>query len=230
VVEQFSLLQILAAISEQDLRKTCLTSVTCPKFALGAYPPEELTRFFKVRNAISSKQIELARRAWELYCGPDPMLLFTFARKHVKSAPVLCDALLCQLENYPSVRNGLSFSEQALLQEVERRGTIVRVVAQVLANDDKFRTGDAELFDLLLAFLTCETPLIEPTEGNLNITSYAEFINLAVELSAAGRDVLSGRSDNVILNGLNRWIGGVHLEGRVSPWRWDSERRVLKTC
>jgi hypothetical protein len=228
MMEQFSLLQILAAIAEQDLRKTRLTLVTCPKLALGVYRPEEMSESFKARNIISHKRIELAKRTWELYSGPNPVLLFNFAKRHVKSAPVLCDALFCQLESYPSVRNGLSISEQALLQEVERRGTVVRAVGHVLGNDDKFRIGDVELFDSLLAFLTCENPLIEPTEGGTKIKSFADFRKLAVKLSTVGREVLSGQSDNVILNGLNRWIGGVHLEGKKSPWRWDSEKRLLK--
>ena len=230
MMEQFSLLQILAAISEQDLKDTRLTLVTCPKLALGVYRPEEMSAFFKARNVISRKQTELARRTWELYSGSDPMPLFNFARTKEKSAPLLCDALLCQLENYPSGRNGLSFAEQALLQEVERRGTIVRAVGHVLGNDDRFRTGDVELFDSLFAFLTCEIPLIEPTDGSPKFSSFAEFRKLAVRLSTAGRDVLSGRADNVVLNGLNRWIGGVRLEGKKSPWRWDSEKRVLKPC
>jgi hypothetical protein len=101
-------------------------------------------------------------------------------------------------------------------------------VGHVLGNDDKFRIGDVELFDSLLAFLTCENPLIEPTEGGTKIKSFADFRKLAVKLSTVGREVLSGQSDNVILNGLNRWIGGVHLEGKKSPWRWDSEKRLLK--
>ncbi len=227
MMEQFSLLQVLAAISEQDLKNTRLTLITCPKLALGVYRPEEMSAFFKVRNVIPRRQVELARNAWKLYSGPDPMLLFKFARKHLRSAPILCDALLCELENYPSVRNGLSLSEQALLREVERRGTIVRTVGHVLANDDKFRTGDVELFDSLLAFLTCEIPLIEPTEENRKFASTLEFKRLSVRLSTAGHDVLSGRADNVVLNGLSRWIGGVHLKGRKSPWRWDSEKQVL---
>lgn len=230
MMEQFSLLQILAAISEQGLRKTRLTQVTCPRLALGVYRPEEMSEFFKARNVISNKQIKLAIRAWELYGGQDPMPLFHFAKRHAKSAALLSGALLYQLESYPSVRNGLSLSEQALLQEVEARGTIALAVGHVLGNDDKFRTGDVELFDSLLRFLTCETPLIEPSEKGHKIKSFLEFRRLAIKLSVAGRNVLSGQSDNVTLNGLDRWIGGVHLKGRNVPWRWDSQRQVLKSC
>jgi hypothetical protein len=41
-----------------------------------------------------------------------------------------------------------------------------------------------------------------------------------VRLTAAGRRVLGGDADHVALNGIDRWIGGVHLAGTDSPWRW----------
>ena len=40
-------------------------------------------------------------------------------------------------------------------------------------------------------------------------------------LTDAGRRVLEGAEDHVALNGVERWIGGVHLVGREVPWRWD---------
>ena len=33
--------------------------------------------------------------------------------------------------------------------------------------------------------------------------------------------MLDGGADHVALNGVDRWIGGVHLQGRAVPWRWD---------
>jgi len=33
--------------------------------------------------------------------------------------------------------------------------------------------------------------------------------------------VLAGKADHVALNGVDRWIGGVHLDGPDSRWRWD---------
>jgi hypothetical protein len=43
-------------------------------------------------------------------------------------------------------------------------------------------------------------------------------------LTPDGRAVLDGRSDRVSLCGIDRWLGGVHLQGRAVPWRWDGER------
>jgi hypothetical protein len=40
--------------------------------------------------------------------------------------------------------------------------------------------------------------------------------------------VLAGRGDAIRLNGIDRWIGGVHLVGADADWRWDhSAGRVL---
>jgi hypothetical protein len=33
--------------------------------------------------------------------------------------------------------------------------------------------------------------------------------------------VLRGEADHVALNGIDRWVGGVHLHGRAARWRWD---------
>jgi hypothetical protein len=31
------------------------------------------------------------------------------------------------------------------------------------------------------------------------------------------------------LNGIDRWIGGVHLQGQETDWRWDEENgRLLR--
>ena len=38
---------------------------------------------------------------------------------------------------------------------------------------------------------------------------------------------LAAEADHVTLNGLDRWIGGVHLNGRHARWRWDDGTESL---
>jgi hypothetical protein len=59
-------------------------------------------------------------------------------------------------------------------------------------------------------------PLLEvdPPAGGVTIDT-------RLRLTAAGRRVLGGEADHVALNGVDRWIGGVHLHGRDVRWRWD---------
>ena len=42
-----------------------------------------------------------------------------------------------------------------------------------------------------------------------------------VRLTDTGVRVLAGEADQIALNGIDRWIGGVHLRGHHIPWRWD---------
>jgi hypothetical protein len=49
----------------------------------------------------------------------------------------------------------------------------------------------------------------------------------AVALTALGRQVLAAHADHARLNGVDRWIGGVHLRGRNPAWRWDADRGAI---
>jgi hypothetical protein len=50
-----------------------------------------------------------------------------------------------------------------------------------------------------------------------------------VRLTDAGRSALAGELDAVATCGVERWMGGVHLTGRSTPWRWDdSSRRIVR--
>jgi hypothetical protein len=46
-------------------------------------------------------------------------------------------------------------------------------------------------------------------------------------LTDAGARVLAGEADHVRLNGIDRWIGGVHLRGRHPRWRWDDGTETI---
>ena len=46
-------------------------------------------------------------------------------------------------------------------------------------------------------------------------------------LNETGERLLAGELDYVRLHGIDRWIGGVHLRGHESPWRWDDARETL---
>ena len=48
-----------------------------------------------------------------------------------------------------------------------------------------------------------------------------------VRLAEAGASVLAGEADLVRLNGIDRWIGGVHLSGDDARWRWDEGRESI---
>jgi hypothetical protein len=48
-----------------------------------------------------------------------------------------------------------------------------------------------------------------------------------VRLTGAGARVLAGQADQIALNGIDRWIGGVHLQGHYVPWRWNDGTETI---
>jgi hypothetical protein len=61
---------------------------------------------------------------------------------------------------------------------------------------------------------------ITSSDGPLRET----FADAQVELTRTGREVLRGRADHVAINGIDRWMGGVHLiDGR---WRWNGNQLI----
>jgi len=77
--------------------------------------------------------------------------------------------------------------------------------------ESAFYVADTELLDIQNTLVTTSPPLLTRTDRTVSLT-------------AAGRDVLAGRADRVALCGIDRWFGGVHLQGRAVAWRWDGER------
>jgi hypothetical protein len=95
-------------------------------------------------------------------------------------------------------------------------GTAGEVFARVGAREARPYLGDLFCFQIVAELAAARTPLLaaEPPTGPVGAAT-------RVRLTAAGRRVLGGDADHLALNGIDRWIGGVHLAGPDSPWRWD---------
>ena len=57
--------------------------------------------------------------------------------------------------------------------------------------------------------------------------SSGEYHRARFTLTADGGNVLAGKSDFIELNGIDLWLGGVHLAPGGKLWRWDDEGRFL---
>ncbi len=54
------------------------------------------------------------------------------------------------------------------------------------------------------------------------------FIEAEVIPTSAGLDALAGKADYIALNGIDQWIGGVHIKGS-GTWRWDEASQSIGT-
>src|SRR5262249_9750419 len=111
------------------------------------------------------------------------------------------------LEEYPSASNGLSRTEQQLLRVVSDGPLTKDQAFRASQNlEDAIFMGDLSFFNIVDALASAPHPLLTD-HGTLTVTHTAG-------------DVLAGRTDHISLNGIDRWLGGVHLTDAVT-WRWD---------
>ena len=76
--------------------------------------------------------------------------------------------------------------------------------------------SDLFFFRIVARLARARVPLLEldPAGGEVGAGT-------RLRPTAAGARVLAGEADHVALNGIDRWVGGVHLHGHAARWRWD---------
>jgi len=85
-----------------------------------------------------------------------------------------------------------------------------------IAKETRPFLGDTWCFDRMTRLAEAPTLLLDAEPSGAPVGH-----DTRLRLTQAGQEVLDGRQDHVGLNGIDRWIGGVHLTGRAVAWRWD---------
>jgi hypothetical protein len=145
---------------------------------------------------------DLAHRSWRAFTAPDPNGLPALSREHSPVLRHLGEALERLLQEYPWTGDGLSLTERRVLRAVEEGAATKREVFEhVWRAERRPFLGDAwcdRVTDRLVG-----AGLLERTPA----------------LVRTGRDRLTE---------VDRWIGGVHLQG-APRWRWDPQAETLVT-
>jgi hypothetical protein len=95
---------------------------------------------------------------------------------------------------------------------------ILRAAPDVLpaAREARPFLGDTWAFDRMARLAHAPVPLLVAEPAGSRVEQRTR-----VQLTDTGRAVLDGAEDHVALNGVDRWIGGVHVRGRDLRWRWN---------
>lgn len=207
--DQLQLIQILAWFQGRDPGRTRLFLIQSGSY-LGMMNPAELSALWPDRREISRGQLDLAAKAWTAFRSPDPRGLDTLAGHEAHDLPYLAGALARHLEQFPSVRDGLARTESQLLRTLDNGPlSFEAIFIADRACEERIFMGDTSLRMWLERLADCRHPLLREEGGLWHRTD-------------AGGEVLAGQADHVRLNGIDRWLGGVHLQGNESPWRWDA--------
>jgi hypothetical protein len=225
--DQLQLIQVLDFFSRRQPLPVSLSMVGASEY-IGPAAPERIAQLFRERSAVTAEQLATGTRAWAAFRSPDPRDVQAVAEGGTANLPHLAPALRRHLQQFPSVRNGLSRSEQQALEAIAAGAATVAdaYLASHHQREEPIWMGDATFVSYLLDLGRLPWPLVAWADGSPLTPPPAPddaggFISRSVMLTDAGRDVMEGRADRVRLNGLERWLGGVHLSGRHAAWRWD---------
>ncbi len=188
----------------------------------GELTPPELASLFDKRSEITAGQLELAVRAWQAYRSEDPRELERLLQTDTSALPFLDAALRLQLRRFPSARNGLNKIENTGLELIGQGASrFDDLFSRFVVAEPNYGLGDAQYWNALQKLKRGPSPLLT-IEGKQEAMSESGFA-----ITVAGRSVLSGAADRVTLNGIDEWLGGVHLQGRANIWRWDETQAEL---
>jgi hypothetical protein len=195
--DQLQLLQLLDYFGTEEGAEGRVSLVQADTY-LGPMEPDKLAELFPSRQPVSAEQMKFGADAWSAFRDPAPSRLAEFAAR--AELPYVAPAFGRLLEEYPSARNGLGRTQRQMLDAVAAHGSITlrQAFLESQKREQALFLGDSSFFAYARELARCTVPLLAMDGEKASITD-------------AGREVLAGRSDHIELNGIDRWIGGVHL-------------------
>jgi hypothetical protein len=204
--DQLQLLQILAALADApgtEAEMICIDAFpgVAPFYGLGQLTPVQLASLWPNRRPVTAEQRSLGARAWKAFTSHDPGAVPKLLATDLDALPFLGDALRRLRDKYPAPPTGLGRTERQLLQAIACgvRSFAELFAANATAEEASFM-GDTTVGSRLDALICARAPVVTPEPYTL---------------TEAGQRVLAGEIDARQLNGIHRWIGGVHLEAEA---------------
>ena len=221
--DQLQIAQILATLGALAVPAERITLICIGEYlgiahfgGLGELRPDQLESLPEAAAVtLTDDALALAARAWAALRAPDPLGLAAVVAARSPELRFLPEAFDRLGREYPWTRDGLSLTERRLLAAVaEGAASAGEAFVRGAAREARPYLGDTWAFAAIERLARGSVPLLSAGAGAVD-----RHTELA--LTDTGRRVLDGAEDHVALNGVDRWIGGVHLEGREVAWRWD---------
>jgi hypothetical protein len=236
---QANLIYLINWFSERDLGRTKLSLICVGEFpgrpnfrGLGELNPVELASLFDGRHEVSKTEKTLAVSAWRAYCSPEPTSIQTLLTTDTAALPFLKPALQLHLQRFPSVGNGLGRIENRSLEFIhDEVRSFVELFSRFRDVEPTYGLGDSQFWSTLRRMGDAHRPLVDITsiQRSDSKPTAENFHQTRFEITETGDAVLNRQADFVQLNGVDTWLGGVHLVGKGEIWRWNDEVRTL-TC
>jgi hypothetical protein len=232
--DQLQIIQILSRLTELDVPAERITLICIgehPEIArfggLGELRSDQLRELpaTKACKRLTPAALELATRAWAALRAPEPTGLGAIAATRSTDLRFLGEAFDRLGREYPSTRDGLSLTERRILAAVAGGAPDAGAAfTHVWRRETRPYLGDTFCFDMIRRLTEAPDPLLHVDPASRRVDG-----STLLRLTATGVRVLAGEADHIALNGIDRWIGGVHLHGHHPRWRWDEGTEAIST-
>lgn len=234
--DQLQLIQLLGWFFGRERGATKLSLICIgeypgiiPFHGLGQLTAQQMAGLFPARRPVSHKVMKLGFQAWQAFTSPNPTEIEKLLATNLDAMPFLKNAFTRHLEQFPSTKNGLSRTEQQILNAVaEGNKTPQEIFYYDQAQEECVFMGDWTLWNYIKNLCEAFVPLLR-LENDVEFKlpkndSDDAFLSQKLELTKVGKDVLENKCDAIELNGIDRWLGGVHLHHEKPIWRWDGNQ------
>ena len=203
-----------------------------PFRGLGQLTAEQLAALAGTWQPVSQAALETGRACWEAYTSSDPRAMVQLLQKDLSALPFARGALRFHLSRFPSMRDGLGIVERTAIELVHqgapRLSDLFRLAGGRLF---WFGMGDIQFWAVLNRLASEPDPLISMDRLARSAAErpgvLPNFQTIQVRLTGTGLHVLEGKADRIALNGIDCWLGGVHLKGKEHIWRFDERNETL---
>ena len=230
--DQLNLIQLLTWIRERlpvikPVSLVCIGSFPGrSEFkGLGELTPDELASLLETRQRPSEPQYALAEHAWQAFREATPEALGNIRQGDTSALPYLAAAVTRFLQEYPWTVDGLSRTERRLLELASGGGIALSAAFRHMHDGEAvYYITDTSLAGLAEELSRTSPPLLTLALGS---AGNDEGLRGTVMLTDTGRAVLARQLDKVATCGIDRWLGGVHLQSGGTLWRWDDTRQSV---
>jgi hypothetical protein len=232
---QVHLIYLLNWFAGRELGDTKLSLVCIDQFpgaqpfhGLGELNEDQLRSLFPGRSKITAAQLKLAVQAWQSYSSADARSMISLLRSDTSALPFLQAALKKHLERFPSTRNGLGRVENSALALVPQGYNKFRSLFPAFSRRESvYGFGDSQVYLAIEALVKASRPLLIQHSPDNWSKDTAQMLLASFDLTQDGAAVLAGEEDFVTTNGIDKWLGGIHLSGKEATWRWDEDAEQL---
>ena len=229
--DQLQLIQLLDWFSQHEFKKTKLSIICKDEFVANSSKGRLLVNYSD-RSEITSNQLASGYQSWLAFCSPNPKKIVEIITQDISYLPYLQSAFLRLLQEYPDKENGLSRNQSQILKIVQSNMTQPgEIFKESHKMEEANYLGDASFWQHMYGMNHCDFPLLQ-AEGSKpfflpsSLNPDQEFLQQRLILTELGQQVILNKTNWVEINGIDKWLGGVHVT-RKTLWYWDNTKQIL---